>query len=575
MKTETLAKKRHKHKVSKIIGNDNFGVGRGTLVICSLAINMLSLALPITTLQIYDRIISTGGLATLNVLTAAVCVAVVLESILKFTRSYVTAWAGARFEHKVSCAAMKHILNADIREVEKQSSGEYLTKMAAISKLREFYSGHALMTLIDLPFVVIFLGLIGYLAGGLVVVPIIMLVMFVGMTMASGRTVRHTLARRDVRDDEKYNFVLETLSGIHTVKSGAFEPFFTRHYESLQTACSKENYKVATRTGQNSNYSYLFTNLLTVSMVAYGALEAANGQLSMGALVACVLLSGRIMQPVQRAMGFWTRYQDFELSLNQVDSIFDLPIRKQVEGHSESYADNSVELKNISYNFGNNNVLDKVTLELKKGECVAVTSESSNGKTTLLKLIAGVYAPSRGEVLTNEAHPASYSSEELVKHIGYLPTQGIIYRGTILENLTRFGQTPVEKAFEMSTMLGIDKEVAKLPNGYNTQLEGSIADNVPPGLKQRIAVARVLACRPKIILFDHADRALDKEGYNQFYRLFGRLKGKATMVIVSSDQNLLRLADRQYQLEDKKLSLMENVYQKRVVNLNIYKVARG
>lgn len=557
-----------RNETIKLIGQENFRMDKPRLIICSLAINILSLALPVMTLQVYDRIIANGSEATLNVLAIGVACAIVLESMLRLARAYVTSWAGASFEHKTSCAAIKHLLKADIENVERQSAGEYLNRVASISKLREFYSGYALMTLIDLPFVFLFIGLIAYTAHSLVLVPLMMLGIFILVASRSSKAIKEALTKRDAHDEARYDFILEALSGIHTIKSGAYESIFMRKHEMMQQRCSAANYKVAVAGGNAFNQGYIFTSLMVSAIVAFGAIKAAQGGLTMGTLIACVLLSSRIMQPVQRAMALWTRYQDFNLAKEHVDSLFTLPITVVPESNNEYGNAGILDLNNISYNYASNNLFRNISLKLNRGECISISSNAGTGKTTLLKLISGVYRPNAGTVKVDGVDPYHYKSEELLEHVGYLPTQGVIYRGSIYNNLTRFGKTPADKAFEIAELLGIDAEVAKLPNGYNTMLEGTTADNIPPGLKQRIAMARVLACKPRIILFDHADRALDKEGYNQVYRLLGKLKGKATMIIVSSDRNLLRLAEKEYVLEDGELRTSRKITEPKIYNIH-------
>ncbi len=154
-------------------------------------------------------------------------------------------------------------------------------------------------------------------------------------------------------------------------------------------------------------------------------------------------------------------------------------------------------------------------------------------------------------MLLDGVEATAYSAAELAERVGLLPPMGVIFRGTIYENLSRFGGIERERVMEVARLVGIDEEVRVLPAGYDTQLEGGTADPIPPGLRQRIAIARVLMTKPRLILFYNADRALDRDGYNTVFRLLARLKGVATLVLVTEDRNILDLADRHYQLTDR------------------------
>jgi ATP-binding cassette subfamily C protein LapB len=219
-------------------------------------------------------------------------------------------------------------------------------------------------------------------------------------------------------------------------------------------------------------------------------------------------------------------------------------------------------------------ILNNVNLDLKLGDVISISGDKSCGKSTLLKLITGLYSPGRGSILVNGKSASKFPARELIRHVGYLAMEGAIFKGTIAENLTAFGEIPENQVQEVVGLLGLDKEIEKLPAGYETNLDGSETDVIPPGLKQRIAIARVLSTKPRIILFDNADRSLDKEGYNQVYKLLARLKGKATMIICSDDRNILRLAMHDYVLVDGTLKPKESIGDSKLYDVTPYRRLR-
>lgn len=516
------------------------------LITASLVINMLSLALPVLTLQVYDRLLFLQNEGTLQVLAAGVIVAIILDVILRLFRSYVTVWAGAAYEHALSCNAMRHILNSDLVELNKDGVATHLQRMTSILKLREFMSGSALVTIIDLPFVFVFLGLIAWLAGWLVLVPIVLLCIFAGISVWLGARLKLALKEHEGADRVRLGYIIETLEGIHALKSMALEKTFQRRFEYVQKSTSSANLDLGRLNAEAVMMGTLFAQIMMVAVIASGTPMALEGSITMGTLIACVLLAGRVTQPVQRTLGLWVRYQDFLLAHEDVKKTFSLPILKRVDPRILKGNQGRVEIKDLSFSYGNEVLLRNVDLDLMRGDVVTITGPRGSGKTTLLKLMAGLYKPTGGDLLIDGVQATKYPARELVRHVGFLPMEGMIFRGTIWENLSAFGEYGEDAIHEMIRLLDLEDAIKQLPSGYDTKLEGGQSDLLPPGLRQRLAIARALMPKPRVILFDNADRGLDRGGYNTVYRLLARLKKRATMVIVSDDINIARLANRSY-----------------------------
>lgn len=538
------------HKIN--LSDKEFKTNLAYLVLASLVINLLSLAMPIMMLQAYDRILPNKGFGTLSILVFGVLTAVILEMLLRIARSYLTAWSGAVFEHTTSCQAMKHILSAATEHFEQQGSGAYLQKMAAISRLRGFYSGQALLTIVDLPFIFIFLSLIGYIAGNLVLVPLGLFSLFCLLAWYVGYKLRKQVQEQDFSGKIRYNFIIETLANIHTLKGVGLEKFFLRRNDRLQTRISQAHYQVALTNNIALNCATLFAQIMTITVVSFGAIKVINGDMGTGGLAACVLLSGRIMQPVQRALSLWTRFQSFFIDRKELKDIFALPTIDYIDVKGAKQSKGIVEFKDISFSYMNseNKLFNNINVTLTPGDSISISGNAGCGKTTLLQLITGVIAPTSGTLTIDGHEPHRVLPSLLSTHVGYLPEKGTIFHGTIRENLTFFGTTREEDAMIAAKFLGINEAVALLPEGYETILTDNVTDPIPPGLKQRIAIARVLANKPRVLLFDNADRSLDKGGYNLIFTILGRLKRRTVLIIISDDRNILRLADKEYFIDN-------------------------
>lgn len=522
----------------------------------ALMLNLLSLAMPIMILQVYDRIIPHQSYGTLVMLIAGVLIALSLDATLRIMRAWLVGWSAASEEHAAACAAVDHILHADLPSFDKKSAGEHLQNLGALNRLREFYSGQAMTALIDFPFAGLFLLLIAYLGGVLVLVPLTLLAVFFICAIYAGRRLKTALEHRGAADDAKASFVVSVLGGIHTAKSFAIEAPLLRRFENYQDVVTQDSYRVAMASGLAGNLSAAFGQLSLILTAGFGCLLVLHGGLSVGGLSACTLLAGRAIQPVQRVLGTWLRLQDMSLARSHAAEIFDLPAPPRVAPAPGFSPQGRVIIDRASYSYQDGTqVLKEISLNIEAGEVVAIGGDKASGKSTLLQLAAGILPTQSGTVRVDDIDPALLGLSRLRGRIGYLPQQGTIFRGTILENMTGFrnDEESIQRAKETGAALGLDSVVDLLPRGYQTLLADTAADPVPPGIKQRISLVRVLMDNPALLLFDDADRALDKEGYNRLFRLIGRMKGRCTILMVSHDQNLLSFADRRFVLQNGRL----------------------
>jgi ATP-binding cassette, subfamily C, bacterial LapB len=521
----------------------------GYLLLGTVALNLLSLALPVMTLQVYDRILPNPGSGTLPLLLAGVIFALTCETGLRLARAWIMGWNGAVYESTLSAAAMRRVLCADMARSPKTGIGEFLHRMSAISRLKDFESGYVAVTLAELAFIPVFLAVIFYIAAPLTPVPALLLGIFVITSFWQGRKLQKRLAARDRHDDARYEYIVECLKGIHTVKAFALENLLARRYEHLQEKSGLGSFFAAESSTRSFNFGTMISHLMMAAVMTAGAVAVVGGSITSGALIATLQLSGRLMQPAQRGLSLWTRYQETVLAREKVAEIFNLPVLKRRPAPELPMPEGYLNTKDIRFR----HILSGIDLSLSPGDAIAISGMPGSGKTTLLEVLAGLYPPDSGEILIDNMDSRRYPPEDLPAHIGYLATEGIIFHGTIRENLTRFGLLPEKQAFDIARRLYIDRDVALLPAGYDTQLHPQGGDDVPPGLRQRIAIARVLAAHPKIILFDEADRALDRDGYNMLFRLFSRIAAQATLVIISDDANLTGIAGRHYRLENGRL----------------------
>ncbi len=530
------------------------------LVLASFFINILALAMPLTLLQVYDRIIPNSAQGTLIMLIVGVGSALILEAMLRQGRSYVSGWMGARFEHLAGVAAVERLLNVSIVDYERQGSGVHLERFNALGPLKEFYAGQAILSLCDLPFAVLFLGAMYYLAGHLVLVPIALIIIFAITAVLVGNKLRAALEDRMLADDRRYSFIIEVLGGIHTVKGLAMEEQMIRRYERLQETCAGADYNVALHSASASSTGALFSQLVLFCVVGYGATFVIDGALTVGGLAACTMLAGRSMQPLQKAVGIWTRFQSIQLALDRVHQLFQMEIEKEPGLPVLPPVRGEVVVEGLTFSYGKNKdgedlapLFDDVNLSIEAGETIGISGAGSSGKTTLLYLLMGVFTPSSGRVLVDGMDLHEFDPSSIRHQIAYLPQDGVLFNGTILQNVTMFRDDKIDDGLDISRLLGLDGVVAHMPQGYDTVVGDGAGDKLPKGIKQRIAIARALVDKPRILLFDEANAAMDSAGDNTLRTLLERLKGRVTLVLVTPRPSMLNLSDRIFDIADGKL----------------------
>lgn len=523
--------------------------------ISSILINILSLALPIALIQTYDRIIPNKSYETLYVLGVIVIVSLILEIFLKLIRSYILEWSAAVYEHKTYCAAMEHISKADPIAIDKAGIGSILVWLDKIPRLREFYGYQPVFLLvIDFPFMLIYLALICYLGGWLVIPLILIISIYLLLIWHESGSMYDTVVKFYATIKFRNNFLIEVLKGIHTIKSFGSESFFMRRYDRLNDSLWKYSHFLSTKMGIVFNETIALSQLIIVAAATTGAILFLHGNLALGAFSACILLSYRLVYPIQRSITFIQKMNDILFYQASVDNIFKIPLMSS-ENKIIEKINGKIEIKNIFLKFPHSEtpLFEEMSLIINPNTCISISSDLHEGQTTLLNLISGILKPDSGEVLIDGIESHDISRDQYNDVFSYLTTNGEIFQGTIRENLTFFGAYSDQKAEEVAHHLGVDSVTQYLPLGYETQLLDNAADLISPGMKQRISIARSLASNAKIILLDHSDSTLDLEGIEYLINYIKILKKNKTIILLSNDDTILKLADFHYKILNKKI----------------------
>ncbi|PWC82955.1 ATP-binding protein [Azospirillum sp. TSO5] len=541
---------------------------RAMLVLASFALNIFALALPVTLLHVYDRILPNESYGTMLLLGIGCGAAAVMEAILRVARSALTTWMGARIEHRSSAALIDRLMHMPLNAFSQQGIGTHFEVYRAIKMVREFYSGQALQSAIDIPFAVLYLGLIALLAGWLAVIPVAVLALFLIVGAVLGRRMRRALESRHTLEERRLNFISEVLAGVHTVKGLGAEAGLLRRHERLQQGCSEEDFAVARLSGSASVVAATLAQATMMLVVILGSVSVIDGTMTTGVLTACSMLAGRCVQPVQALFDRWVRYQSVSLALRRIGHVL-LEVgvdsaAAQPQGGGKAGADGkaggavgmalapgSIEMDKVRFAYDRGpEILSGLSLSVGPGEFLGVVATNSSGKTTLLRLILGVLRPGSGEVRVGVRALTEADAMIGIGGVVYVGEHPELFKGTILQNLTLFDPGRADLAMEVCRRLGLDRRIASLPQGYETIVGDASQEALPRGARQLICLARALVREPAVLLLDEPNSSLDVESDKAFRRALDELRGSVTILLVTSRPSLLSLADRVVQIVD-------------------------
>lgn len=525
-----------------------------TILVASFIINLLSLVFPLALLQIYDRIIPNVAMHTLVLLALGVIVALTLETLLRIARSYVGAWADAKFEHTTGCQAFSRVLSSSLSRFQREGAGQHLKQLNALFQLRDFYSGQAVISMADLPFIVLLLLLIAYIGTWVVFIPITMLGVFTYMTLQHNRDMETVLADKKLQDERRMNYVIETITHIHTVKSLAMEAQMLRRYERLQRVSSVHDFDVITKGSNATLLGMTVAQLTVVLVVSLGSLMVIKGMLTVGGLAACTLLSGRCLQPVSNIMRLWARLKSIQMARAELMQVLELPQETQKDAPKIKIVRGDIRFEDVTFGHEHQHpLLERANFTVQAKQVIGISGDGLSGKTTLLWLMMGLLKPSAGKILIDDKDIANVDLHSLREQIAYLPQQGVIFRGTIMDNLTMFDKRYAERAKNIAKQLGLANIVDNLPSGYDTEVGGQAVDALPRGISQRMTLVRALVREAPIVLFDEANAGIDLHGDAEIKQCLEQLVGKCTLILISHRPSVLALASVRYTLSQGQL----------------------
>jgi ATP-binding cassette subfamily C protein LapB len=517
------------------------------IMLAAFLINMFALAMPLFTMNVYDRIVPNKSVETLWMMGIGVALIIVGDFILRTVRGYFLDWASQRVDIKLSSRIMERVLGVRL-ENRPLSVGSFASNLRSFETVRDFITSATITTFIDIPFALIFVVVMAWIAWPMII-PVVLGGIFMLIYSLSVQAKMHELSETMYRATAMRNATLiESLVGLDTVKAMGIEGVMQTKWERSTVFLAEIGGKLRLLSSTINNGSMGLQQFITVSMLLLGVYLVMHGDLTMGGLIACTMLASRALSPISQAAGLMTQYHNASTALTSLESIMNNPVERPDDAGflSRSRFRGDIEFREVTFNYPESELsaLTNVSFKIRAGEHVAILGRMGSGKTTLHKLILGLYQPTSGAVLVDGIDIRQLDPAELRRNIGYVQQDTNLFFGTMKDNITLSTLHADDAAIIYAAKVGgIDEFINLHPKGYDMAV-GERGETLSGGQKQGVGIARAVINHPPILLLDEPTSAMDHSGEELVKQRLKQEAAGKTLILISHRSSLFDLVDR-------------------------------
>ncbi|MCK5120782.1 MAG: type I secretion system permease/ATPase [Methylococcales bacterium] len=526
------------------------------ILAASLLINIFALASPLFVMNVYDRVVPNHALETLWVLAIGVGIVYVFDFIMKSLRGYFIDAAGKRSDIILSATIFEKVLGIKM-ESRPASVGAFANNLHEFESFRDFLTSATLTTLIDLPFLFIFLAVIYMLGGNLALIPLFVLPLAILGGIAVQKPLKNTINELFKFSAQKGATLIESLTNLDSIKSSGAEGQMQRQWEQNIGQIARLGLKSRFFSSIAVNLTAFLQQMASVAVVIFGVYKISEGDLTMGGLIACTILTGRALAPVSQVASLLTRYHQARASLDSLNRLMTLPVEREPGKkflHRPVFK-GSIEFKNISFSYPDQPIkaLDNVSFKINAGERVGFIGRIGSGKSTIEKLMMSLYEAQEGSILIDGTDIRQIDPSDLRRQIGYVPQDISLMFGSVKDNITlgaRFADDA--SILHAAEVAGVTNFVNKHPAGFDLPV-GERGGALSGGQRQSIAVARALLLSPPIYIMDEPSNSMDNSTEEAFKQRFSSQLNAQTLILVTHRSSLLTLIDRLIVMDGSKI----------------------
>ena len=513
----------------------------------SLLINLFVLASPLFTMNVYDRVVPNNAIETLWVFAIGVSIVYVIDTFLKFTRTYLLESAAKKSDVIMSSIIFEKVLDLKM-EYHPASVGSFASNIKDFDNIRSFLTNATMAAIIDLPFAIIFLLVIGYIGGTIVMIPIATMFFILTYAFLIKKPLQESIESTHEASAKKNSILIETLNNIETLKTlGTVNQAQWKWEESTGEIAGK-SLKSRLLSSSIPTITQLFIQLNTVMVIVYGVYLIQEFELSMGGLIAIVILTSRTLAPMGQVAALLTNYEDTKTSYETLNEIISQPSERPSGKKFVERPDFSghIEFVDVTFSYPNTDIpaLKNVSFTINAGEHVAIIGRIGSGKSTIQKLILGLYEPDSGQILIDGIDIKQIDPADLRKNIGYVSQDIMLFRGTVKENITYCATHASDAAMIRAAQIsGTSEFIKKHPKGYEMPI-GERGQGLSGGQRQSIGIARAFLIETPIMLMDEPSNAMDQLTESKLLKSMSRNLKEKTAIFVTQKMTLLSIVDR-------------------------------
>ena len=521
------------------------------VLVISFFTNLLALAVPIFTLQVYDRVINHNAISTLHALALGVVLALIFDFVLKQARSRILQQNALTIDAVLGRKLYEKFTQLPLKALEAKPSSYWHALFADISLIRTVFSGSSAVLIADIPFAIIFVAVLFIIALPVAWVFLLIIPMFMVLTWRSMRVQNIDTAKEVRKQHSREGLVAELIAGRLTVKALSIDKAMQPSFETAHAEHIEQAYEKGGKTDYYLTLGQLLSLFTTVLLVLIGAHAIIARDMTSGALVATTMIASRIISPLNQLLASWRGFASCRQALIHLDTMFSQPGERQHSGLTRERPKGAISVEELSFSHDTAlpSTLKNINFNIQPGEIIGIIGKNGCGKTTLIKLLAGLYAPESGRILLDGGDISQFSRKELTDWIGYVPQECMLFSGSIRDNIAKAWPDASDEAIlAASKRAGADSFIIDLPGGYNTGI-GEAGGRLSGGQRQRIAIARALLKQPPVLLFDEISSNLDSQAEIDLRNRLLELSGQHTIIMATHSLPLLKACHRILVLE--------------------------
>ena len=514
----------------------------------SFFLQLFALVSPLFFQVVIDKVLVSHTLSTLDVLVIGLVTIAIFETILGILRTYLFSHTTNRIDVELGARLFRHLLALPISYFQARRVGDLVARVRELENIRTFLTSSALTLVIDLFFTIVFLAVMFLYSPLLTAVVVAAFPFYVGISVGATPLFRERLNEKFARGAENQAFLVESVTGVETLKSMAVEPQMQRRWEEQLAGYVAASFRVLSLGNTASQTVQLISKLVTAGILYLGAKLVIDGSLTIGELVAFNILAGRVSAPVLRLAQMWQDFHQARISVSRLGDILNTPAEPTFSSGRAALpairGDVVLEHVTFRYRLDGPEVLHDVSFSIPAGQIVGIVGPSGSGKSTLAKLIQRLYVPESGRVLVDGVDIASVDSAWLRRQLGVVLQENILFNRSIRDNIALAEPgMPIDRVIAAAKLAGAHDFILEMSDGYDA-IVGERGSSLSGGQRQRIAIARALLCEPRILIFDEATSALDYESERIIQKNMDQIASGRTVFIVAHRLSTVRFADR-------------------------------